>query len=291
MPRINNFHVTVSLSYFQRKEQVRRATESILGQTYTNLTLIVVNDGDDDPPWDQLADIRDSRLVRFDLKSNHGRYFADAVVLNSTEDPYFLIQNAGDWSEPDRLSVLLEVLREDHSNAALSAEYRYSVINGKEVSKTKKSYLGMTKSLTYSFENRAGFYGLYKTEALRKIGGTYAGFPTGYGALLIHLLLMTGSISYIDDPLYHRVVQIYSASSGSDKERRAISATRRSVAIELEKLYNETFGLYIEYLSGQMEEETLARLICQICQRGITQTDHSELIEESKRLRTILARC
>jgi len=84
MPRINNFHVTVSLSYFQRKEQVRRATESILGQTYTNLTLIVVNDGDDDPPWDQLADIRDSRLVRFDLKSNHGRYFADAVVLNST---------------------------------------------------------------------------------------------------------------------------------------------------------------------------------------------------------------
>jgi len=291
MTRTNNCHVTVSLSYFQHKEQVRRAAESILGQSHTNLTLVVVNDGDDDPPWDQLVDIHDQRLVCFDLKSNHGRYFADAVVLNATEDPYFLIQDANDWSNPERLAILLEVLREDHSDAALSAEYSYSMIDGKLVSKTKKSYLRMTRSLTYSFENRASYYGLYRTEALRKIGGTYAGFLTGYGVLLIHFLLMTGSISYIDDPLYHRVIQSYNAGSRSEKGKNMTSAARRVVAIELEKLYNETFEFYIEYLSGQIEEETLAHLICQICQRGIAQVDQAKLMEESNRLRTILETC
>lgn len=289
MPRTNDCHVTVSLSYFQHKEQVRRAAESILGQTHTNLTLVVVNDGDDDPPWDQLADIRDPRLVRFDLKSNHGRYFTDAVVLDATEDPYFLIQDADDWSDPERVAILLEVLREDYSNAALSAEYRYTMIDSTVVSKTKKSYVGMTRSLTYSFENRASYHGLFRTEALRQIGGTYAGFPVGYGVLLIHFLLMTGSISYIDDPLYHRVIQ--SNYSRQNPGKRMISAVRRGIAIELEKLYNEAFELYIEYLSGQIEADTLARLIRQICHRSITQTDQAELIKEASRLRTILATC
>ena len=287
MPRTNNCHVTVSLSYFQRKEQVRRAVESILGQTHTDLTLVVVNDGDGDPPWDQLADIHDPRLVRFDLKTNHGRYFADAVVLNATEDPYFLIQDAGDWSDPERIAILLEVLREDYSNAALSSEYLYTMIDGKMVSKTKKSYLGMTRSLTYSFENRASYRGLYRTEALRRIGGTYGGFHTGYGVLLLHFLLMTGSVSYIDDPLSHRVIQANPFNHGTETEM--IALVRREVARQLEAIYEEVFALYIKYLSGQIETETLARLICQISNRGVAQKDQADLIEETNSLRTILS--
>ncbi len=287
MPRTNNCHVTVSLSYFQRKEQVRRAVESILGQTHTDLTLVVVNDGDGDPPWDQLADIHDPRLERFDLKTNHGRYFADAVVLNATEDPYFLIQDAGDWSDPERIAILLEVLREDYSNAALSAEYLYTMIDGKMVSKTKKSYLGMTRSLTYSFENRASYRGLYRTEALRRIGGTYGGFHTGYGVLQLHFLLMTGSVSYIDDPLYHRVIQANPFNHSTETEM--IALVRREVARQLEAIYEEVFALYIKYLSGQIEAETLARLICQISNRGVAQKDQADLIEETNSLRTILS--
>ena len=289
MQRTNNRHVTVSLPYFQRKQQVRRAVESILGQTHTDLMLVVVNDGADDPPWDQLADIRDPRLVRFNLESNHGRYFADAVVLNATADPYFLVQNVDDWSDPERISILLEILREDHADAAISAEYRYTMIAGKVVSKGKKGYPAMNRSLTYSFENRASYRGLFRTEALRAIGGTYAGFHTGYGVLLIHFLLMTGSISYFDDPLYHRVVHSDTFKHGTGTGM--ISATRRKVALQFERLYIEAFELYIEYLSGQIEAETLARLIRQICNRGVSQKDQADLLEESNRLRAILASC
>lgn len=289
MQRINNCHVTVSLPYFQCKQQVRRAVESILRQAHTDLTVVVVNDGDVDPPWDQLADIRDPRLVRFDLQSNHGRYFADAVVLNATEAPYFLIQNANDWSDPERTSISLEVIREDHSNAAISAEYQYSMLADKVVSKVKREYPTMNRSLTQSFENRGSYRGLFRTEALREIGGTYAGFHTGYGVLLIHFLLMTGSISYIGDPLYHRVIQSDSFKHGT--RNRMVSATRREIALQLEKLYSAIFELYIEYLSGKIEARTLARLIRQICNNCVTQKDQADLIEESNRLRAILTSC
>src|SRR5262245_35812210 len=86
--------VTVSIPYFRCKPYICRAVESILEQTYHHLTVVVVNDGDPEPPWDQLAHIDDPRLVRFNLAANYGRYFVDAVVLNATPDLYFVVQDA-----------------------------------------------------------------------------------------------------------------------------------------------------------------------------------------------------
>src|SRR5262249_32935231 len=84
--------VTVSIPYYRCKPYIRKVVESILDQTHWELQLIVVNDGDDQPPWAELAHISDPRLVQFDLRANHGRYFADAVVLNAVDSPYFAVQ-------------------------------------------------------------------------------------------------------------------------------------------------------------------------------------------------------
>src|ERR1039457_1012362 len=81
--------ITVSLPYFSDRPFLRRAVESVLGQTHGDLTLIVVNDGDLPEPWDLLADINDPRLVRFDLGAHRGRFFADAVALAPVSLPYF----------------------------------------------------------------------------------------------------------------------------------------------------------------------------------------------------------
>ena len=125
--------VAVSIPYYRCKSSIRRAVESILGQTYTQLRVIVVNDGDPDPPWDALADIRDPRLVCFDLPVNRRRYFAYAVVLNAISEPYFLIQDADDWSEPDRLARRMQALHEQRADAAVSSFYRYELESGRRV--------------------------------------------------------------------------------------------------------------------------------------------------------------
>jgi len=287
MPKPNYCHVTVSIPYYQCKQYLRKAVESILGQTHTNLTLIVVNDGDEDAPWDFLSDINDSRLIRFDLSSNHGRYFADVVVLNATADPYFLVQDADDWSEPDRISILLEILREDHSDAAISAEYQYYTINGNVVSKRKGDFFALNRPLTHRFEFRSSHHGLFKTQSLRNIGGYYGGFHIGYDRLLINLLQMTGSISYINEPLYNRIIRTDSLSQCAATGMS--SPTRREARRLLEHIYAEALELYIQYLSGHIEAETLARLIRQICNSHINQKDQADLIEASKRLRAILS--
>ncbi len=66
---------------------LRRAVDSILAQTHRNLTLLVINDGNPTPLWPALADIDDARLVRFDMDTNRGRYFADGVAIAATDAP------------------------------------------------------------------------------------------------------------------------------------------------------------------------------------------------------------
>src|SRR4051794_32338454 len=123
MYMLNQWRVTVAIPYFQCKPSIGQAVESMLSQTHSALTLVVVNDGDPEPPWPALDHIHDPRLVRFDLPTNRGIYFANAVVLAATDDPYFVVQDADDWSEPQRIAQLLQKLRAEDADGVLSAGY------------------------------------------------------------------------------------------------------------------------------------------------------------------------
>src|SRR5690349_9267744 len=113
--------VMACIPFFRCREHIRRAVESLLTQTHRNLVVVVINDGDSEVPWDQLAHIRDPRLVCYDLSKNRGPYFATAVALNATSAPYLLIQDADDWSSPTRIGRLLTALEHDRSDFAFSA--------------------------------------------------------------------------------------------------------------------------------------------------------------------------
>ena len=57
--------ITVSIAYFRCRLFIAAAVESVLSQTYPNLRVVVVNDGDESAPWSALTHIDDPRLVRF----------------------------------------------------------------------------------------------------------------------------------------------------------------------------------------------------------------------------------
>src|SRR5262245_21328844 len=203
---MDNERITVSLPYYRCREYVRRAVEGILAQTYGNLRLVVVNDGDCDPPWHDLASIRDPRLILFSLDSNHGCYFAHQVLLEATEDPWFAFQDADDWSEPRRLETLLHAIRSEQSDGAVSAVIHHVPVG--ELTATRlERHPDFSRPLGAELEHRSALRGLFRTEALRDIGGCYGGFRIGYDTLLINPLLMTARVSYVDEPLYHRFMR------------------------------------------------------------------------------------
>jgi len=275
----------------------------LLAQTYSNITVVVVNDADfETPPWPELSDIDDTRLVRFDLKENKGPYFATQLVLSATTAPYLLIQDADDWSHPERIQKLLAAIDGDKADFAVSAQclIREGVYNSEEppdirwierlngtllVNGLADKYKVNTK-LTRQFLYRSAHHGLFRTEVLRKIGGYYGGFRTSYDTILTNFILMVGKIAHVPEPLYYRLVRPTSLTQSAETGYRSIQ--RKQILLKLEQIYNITYKLYKSYLRGQMTGDNLIKSIRSTCENYIPKDDVQTISSESELLKPYL---
>lgn len=281
--------VTVSLPYYNCRRYLLRAITSILAQTHANLTLVVVNDGDRSPPWDLLAHIDDPRLVRYDLGANRGRYFVDAVILAATPDPYLLIQDADDWSEPERVATLLDALgvegrqrSESRSPAAVGAVSSCRLWRENSRAGQLLTYPGLRRPLSSRFEFRSDHHGLFRSEALRQLGGNYGGYRIGFDTLLVNLLSMLGEMIYVERPLYHR--QVRADSLTTSQATGMASAHRRQVRIQLAEMYTAALHAYRRHQTAGGSSTSLAAALRAICQQNVSERERSEIAAHAARL-------
>ena len=83
------------------------AIESLLNQTWTNIELIVVDDGSKDDTWRVVQSFaaRDPRVVALRHNQNRGAYAARNTALKSASGDFVTVNDADDWSHPERLAV------------------------------------------------------------------------------------------------------------------------------------------------------------------------------------------
>ncbi|MBV8629694.1 MAG: glycosyltransferase family 2 protein [Silvibacterium sp.] len=304
MPDLANLGITASVPYFNSRAYVRRAVECLLAQTHRKLTVVVVCDGDPCPPWPELAHIRDPRLIRFTLARNYGPYFAHQVVLGASESPYFLVHDADDWSPPARVSTLLRALIEDGSDLAFSAWQQYRADSDGYLQPDSirwrrrmpgepavaapggRELFLFDPLLDENFVNRASHHGVFRREALQRIGGYYAGFRMNYDTLLTNFLLMTGRISFIEEPLYQYVIRRDSLSHSPSTGAR--SSIRIMTRHQLAAMYREALEHYRAWMRGESSSVELNGRIRMLVGRFVTPELRQALQVETARLAAVL---
>lgn len=309
MLALNKLAVTASVPCFGANRYVRRAVESLLVQTHREITVVVVNDGDSNPPWAEIAHIKDPRLVRFSLERNHGPYFVHQVVLGASVTPYFLIQDADDWSAPNRVSVLLSRLLQDRSDLAFSAWQQYqqgedgsflahsirwrrreprAATNPGGTTHLKRPHepFLFDPRLTGDFINRASHHGLFSRIALERIGGYYGGFRINHDTLLTNLLLMTGKLSFVEMPLYNYVIRrdslSHSKSTGSQSQARLCVREQQAA------IYREALQSYQAWLRQKITSAELISRVRNLSTRYVTPEIRAEIEFETSRLNAVL---
>lgn len=116
--------VSVIVPVFRVEAYLPVCVDSILGQTYRNIELILVDDGGDDgcpALCDAYADA-DPR-VRCIHKQNGGQAFARRDGVAAATGDYFLFADSDDWLEPDAIRRLVEVA-ETHTADIVCCGYR-----------------------------------------------------------------------------------------------------------------------------------------------------------------------
>jgi len=126
---------SVIMPLYNKAPYVRKAVESVVGQTYRDWELIVVDDGSTDDGGDIVTSIADPR-IRLVRQENAGVSAARnrGVVLSSEatfRSPYICFLDADDWWEPTFLEEMAGLIKR-HPDAGIYGTNYWIVKNGRK---------------------------------------------------------------------------------------------------------------------------------------------------------------
>lgn len=118
--------VSVLMPCWNAGALVEMAARSILGQSWRNLELIVVDDCSTDDSWDVLRRLADSdprvRILRNTV--NLGPYICKNIAVTQASGSYITGHDADDWAHPERIERQVRFCMEGDRPACLSGMLR-----------------------------------------------------------------------------------------------------------------------------------------------------------------------
>lgn len=94
--------VSILISVYNAGGYLRPSVQSILSQTYSNLEILIIDDGSTDHCMDTIADLKDPR-IRVISQENAGKAVALNRALAVLSGEFYAIQDADDVSYPTRI--------------------------------------------------------------------------------------------------------------------------------------------------------------------------------------------
>ena len=104
--------VSVLVPTFNRPQYLHKALASVLGQSYKNLQVLVVNDGGEDVS-DIIRSFQDPRLVFINRKENCGKAYSLNEALERAKGKYVAYLDDDDIYYPNHIRTLVDTLERD----------------------------------------------------------------------------------------------------------------------------------------------------------------------------------
>jgi glycosyltransferase involved in cell wall biosynthesis len=102
--------ITVIMPCYNSQCYIEEACRSILDQTYTNWTLLAIDDGSSDSTLSILRSFSDTRIKIVQNKTNQGIVYCLNKGISLSEGKYIARMDSDDISKPDRLEKQLDFM-------------------------------------------------------------------------------------------------------------------------------------------------------------------------------------
>jgi len=118
--------ISVIMPAYNAAETIEKSIQSILNQTYSNIEVIIANDGSTDDTVDIVKNLQkvDSRIRLMENQINRGCYYVRNDALRIAKGTIIAIQDADDISLPDRLEKQLIPIISGEAKYTISRIYR-----------------------------------------------------------------------------------------------------------------------------------------------------------------------
>ena len=110
--------VSVLIPVYNAGDFLRSSVQSILSQTYSNLEILIIDDGSTDGCTNSIAEFKDSR-IHIVTQKNSGKSVALNHALEQLSGEFYAIQDADDISYPQRIEHQIQCMLENPELAAV----------------------------------------------------------------------------------------------------------------------------------------------------------------------------
>ncbi|MEH1983615.1 glycosyltransferase family 2 protein [Nostoc sp.] len=123
-----NPKVSVIIPAYNTEAYIAKAIESVLEQTFTDIEVIIVDDGSSDQTVEVAKSFTDQRLKVIVNQQNLGVSAARNRALRAAQGEWVAVLDSDDWYAPERLEKLILVAEE--KNADMIADDLYFIKDG-----------------------------------------------------------------------------------------------------------------------------------------------------------------
>lgn len=217
--------VTIVVPVYNVEEELNRCVESLVGQTISDLQVILVDDGSTDSSGelcDAWAD-RDSRICVIH-KQNGGLSSARNAGIDVAEGKYLGFVDSDDFIEPDMYETLLAGMVDDEVSMVTCGRYVHMGDTVKNEYSTPKvmrfnSADAMKETLLGNIIDVSAWDKLYRRELFDEIRYPY-GRISEDAAIILQLLDRCSDVVHVGKCLYHYVFRTGSISKSTYSHKK-----------------------------------------------------------------------
>lgn len=153
---------------------IRRCLESICKQTYTNIEVVVVNDGSTDKTLDVIKECAASdKRIKYYSKKNCGVSAARNFALEKIQGEYVFFVDADDWIEPEMAEYNFQIMTQNNADIVIN-DFYYNKTSSLSLSETFPIAKGnlktdiLRRTLIISDNMNSQCISLYSTKIIRE---------------------------------------------------------------------------------------------------------------------------
>ncbi|MCM1047760.1 MAG: glycosyltransferase [Clostridiales bacterium] len=204
--RKNIIPISIIIPVYNVYEWIDQCMESVVGQTFSEFEVILINDGSTDgseKKCEEWAE-KDSR-IRIITKENEGPSLARNCGINNARGEYLVFIDSDDWVDCTYLEKLYTTIIERKVNMAECDVYKYDNHTGEKTYHICSGNMG----LEYSLEDhmKYGFTAIWKCMIKKTLfvdyGVTFPNCHSEARAVYPLLIALSGGIANVHEGLYY----------------------------------------------------------------------------------------
>jgi len=161
--------VTIYITNYNYRDYIEKSIESVLNQTYSNIELIIIDDGSTDDSKNIINNYEKHKKIYTIFQKNKGLNASNNIALNLARGEYIVRLDADDYFAPQAIEIMVSELERYPEHALVFSDYYHIDIDGNIIEEIKRHNFSIDVTL---FDQPAhGACTLIRTKILKLIGG------------------------------------------------------------------------------------------------------------------------